>query len=108
MWATAKKVWPSQAMTTAFTLSSASASAIAWTSPCRTAVLSAFTGGLFERTISTSPCLRVEIGLVAGLSKTSVIRGTFEVADRQCARPTAAAGQGLTKLPLFRHGHGRR
>jgi hypothetical protein len=62
MSAPAKKVWPSQAMTTAFTLSSASACAIASTSPCRTASPSAFTGGLFDRTISTSPCLRVEIG----------------------------------------------
>ena len=50
---------------------SASASAIASTSPWRTAVDSAFTGGLLERTISTSPCLRVEIGLVVGLSRTS-------------------------------------
>ena len=47
---------------------SASASAMALTSPWRTAVESAFTGGLFDRTISTSPCLRVEIGLVVGLS----------------------------------------
>src|SRR5438270_7650651 len=75
MSAPAKKVWPSQAITTARTLSSASASATASTSPCRTAVDSAFTGGLLERTISTSPCLRVEIGLVAGLSITSDIKG---------------------------------
>ena len=47
MSAPAKKVCPSHAMTTAFTLSSASASAIASTNPWRTAVESAFTGGLF-------------------------------------------------------------
>src|SRR6185503_14644914 len=64
MSAPAKKVWPWQMMTTALTLSSASASPIAATSPSRTAWPSAFTGGLFEVTISTSPCLRVEIGLI--------------------------------------------
>src|SRR5205085_271708 len=73
--APAKKVWPSQAMTTALTLSSPSACSIAATSPCRTAAPSAFTGGLFDRTISTSPCLRVEIGLVIGLSITSSMAG---------------------------------
>src|SRR6185437_181916 len=71
MSAPAKKVCPSQAMTTAFTLSSPSASAIASTRPWRTGVESAFTGGLFDSTISTSPCLRVEIGLVMALSITS-------------------------------------
>src|SRR6185437_5457727 len=71
MSAPAKKVWPSQAMTTAFTLSSPSASAIASTRPCRTGVDSAFTGGLFDSTISTSPCFRVEILAVVGLSITS-------------------------------------
>ena len=64
MSAPAKKVWPWQMMTTAFTASSASASAIAATSPSRTAWPSALTGGLFEVTISTSPCFFVEIGLL--------------------------------------------
>jgi hypothetical protein len=31
---------------------------------------------LFDRTISTSPCLCVEIGLVAGFSRTSVMRAS--------------------------------
>ena len=61
----------SQAMTTALTPSSPSASSIAFTNPSRTAALSAFTGGLFDRMISTSPCLRVEIGPVVALSITS-------------------------------------
>ena len=51
MSAPAKKVWPWQRITTAFTASSASASSIAFTSPSRTAWPSAFTGGLFETTI---------------------------------------------------------
>jgi hypothetical protein len=71
--APAKKVWPSQAITTAFTASSASACSMAATRPCRTAAPSAFTGGLFDRTMSTSPCRCVEIGLVvAGLSSVTV------------------------------------
>src|SRR5690348_7704244 len=87
--APAKKVWPSQAMTTALALSSASASAIASTSPWRTAVDSAFTGGLLDRTISTSPCLRVEIGLVVGASRTSVMGASgpsrYGAADRHAS-----------------------
>src|SRR3954466_3468523 len=51
-------------ITTAFTASSPSASAIAATSPSRTAWPSALTGGLLDVTISTSPCLRVEMGLI--------------------------------------------
>ena len=73
MSAPAKKVCPSQRITTALIASSASASSIAATSPCRTAAPSAFTGGLFEVTISTSPWRLVEIGLVVGLSMTSVM-----------------------------------
>ena len=46
------------AMTTALIASSPSASSIAATSPWRTAAPSAFTGGLFDVTISTSPWLR--------------------------------------------------
>src|SRR6185369_8826543 len=64
MSAPAKKVWPWQMITTALTASSPSASAIAATSPSRTAWPSALTGGLLEVTIRTSPCLRVEIGLI--------------------------------------------
>ncbi len=64
MSAPAKKVWPSQRMTTALIASSPSASSIAATSPCRTAAPSAFTGGLLDVTISTSPWRVVEIGLV--------------------------------------------
>ena len=73
MSAPAKKVWPSQRMTTALIASSPSASSIAATRPCRTAAPSAFTGGLFDVTISTSPWRVVEIGLVVGLSMTSVM-----------------------------------
>ena len=73
MSAPAKKVCPSQRMTTALIASSPSASSIAATSPCRTAAPSALTGGLFEVTISTSPWRLVEIGLVVGLSMTSVM-----------------------------------
>src|SRR5258708_9922150 len=62
-------------MTIAFTLSSLCAAAIASTRPWRTGVESAFTGGLLERIMSTSPCLRVEIGLVVGLSMRSSIAG---------------------------------
>src|SRR5437868_2762000 len=68
MSAPAKKVWPSQMMTTAFTASSPSAASIAFTSPSRTAWPSAFTGGLLDMTISTSPCMRVEMGLLIMVS----------------------------------------
>src|SRR3954468_24682454 len=64
MSAPAKKVWPWQMITTAFTASSPSASAIAATSPSRTAWPRAFTGGLFEVTIRTSPWRLVVIGLI--------------------------------------------
>jgi len=63
-------------------------SSIAATRPCRTAAPSAFTGGLFDVTISTSPCRLVEIGLVAGLSITSVITLSFRIS------PASGAGKG--------------
>src|SRR6185369_7840685 len=87
------------AITTAWTLSSPSACSIASTSPCRTAVDSAFTGGLFDSTISTSPCLRVEIGLVVGLSITSSMSALRRWALGCCSQLCKCARQRRSSLP---------
>ena len=54
--------------------------------------------GCCERTISTSPCLRVEIGLVVGLSSTSVMRPPAKAAT---ARPSALQA-GAVAMPSWR------
>ena len=59
MSAPAKKVLPSQRITTAFTPSSSAACLIAASNPSRTAAPRAFTGGLSETMTSTSPSLWV-------------------------------------------------